>query len=669
MSACLLLVGLWLFISKARSSKSLPVCHSELEWALNFILAMGLLSMVGFLQINLLPSLAINRLIVALESIISLAYILWAIRNKYFFSYLLAPFRNESRFFQALSGCGFFVIALFSLLTSSPLNWDSNAYNVARVATMLADSTTFLSPSTASSRQAIYSIGHDLLFYPDIAFGILRGLPLVCVLQFFVLLGVLLTIKRQFFCQLKINSLKNTRTFRAASLSSVLIIIFLFGSNQQVMQSVITKNDLSITLLFCASLSFAADILGECKNNKESLNIALLTPMVVALCVATYFKSYGLILFIPLASTLLVLIFNHSFLHILRLPRVSSIVGGGPLFLCISLVIILYLQSSITANLWSDDLERIYSITSYWENSGGDIWVRFENALINLQRIILQGVLFPMTALKPYMPIGVELQSPISPEIIPSHLRGSNASSTGDFMLLYGTNPDMAYPFLITQLGVVSGVVSAFFHPRLRHSGLFSLVVCSSLLCLLAFPWALFYQHFISRFLGPVYIPLLAVASVSLGILFDRILPQLLFSSAILRFACQVFVSLLALLPLFSSISLTGYLSSRAGMPQGNADFYEQYLWDQKGLSRNSAREFVDKLKNGDFNKRIFCSKDGHWTLTPMVLSQKSASFEENVRLYNYSKCAQDLREKGLEPVLVEAQVLRVGNTDYIDLP
>ena len=144
---------------------------------------------------------------------------------------------------------GFTFLFVFTLFTSAPLNWDSNAYNVARISTFLSNTSSILAPSTASARQAIYAVGHDILLYPDISFGILRGLPMMSLLEFFVLLGTLLGITNTFgntALAEKSNALKAT---------GLITTILLFNSHQQVMQAVITKNDLAITLLFTISIA------------------------------------------------------------------------------------------------------------------------------------------------------------------------------------------------------------------------------------------------------------------------------------------------------------------------------------------------------------------------------------------------------------------------------
>ena len=163
--------------------------HSNLIWSILFGCALATVSAINILQINLLPDLRINQWVLGIELIAAVVYLFYSLSKRSLISKLIKPFKDELQITKALITTGITILLVFTLLTSAPLNWDSNAYNVARVSTMLSDSSSILDQSTASGRQAIYSLGHDILLYPDISFGILRGLPMVSLLELFVLLG------------------------------------------------------------------------------------------------------------------------------------------------------------------------------------------------------------------------------------------------------------------------------------------------------------------------------------------------------------------------------------------------------------------------------------------------------------------------------------------------
>ena len=264
------------------------------------------------------------------------------------------------------------------------------------------------------------------------------------------------------------------------------------------------------------------------------------------------------------------------------------------------------------------------------------------------------------------------MSSLISDDWIPSWLRGSSGSAGGGypFQLLYGTNPDMAYPFLIMQLGLLFGCFSLFWR-RFRHGSILLLFIgSSSLLTYLFFSFAILYQPWISRFLGPVYIPLIPVASVGIVLVFASPYgKKSVFASIRLRILSVVAV-LVGILPVISSLSSTGYISRRSGMPQGLTAFYDQYVWSQTSLSQSQSTALIQSVRDRAFDQRTFCATDGAWTLTPMVLSQASSSFNENVRLISKAACAEEL---GVDDLLNlefgPDQSLDFGGRQYGQLP
>ena len=230
----------------------------------------------------------------------------------------------------------------------------------------------------------------------------------------------------------------------------------------------------------------------------------------------------------------------------------------------------------------------------------------------------------------------------------------------------------MAYPFLIMQLGLLCGCFSLFWR-RFRHGSVRLLFIgSSSLLTYLFFSFAILYQPWISRFLGPVYIPLIPVASVGIALIFESPYgydKKSAFASTRLRILSAVAV-LVGILPVISSLSSTGYISRRSGMPQGLTAFYDQYVWSQTSLSQLQSIALMQSVRDRAFDQRTFCAADGAWTLTPMVLSQASSSFNENVRLISKAACAEEL---GVDDLLNlefgPDQSLDFGGRQYVQLP
>ena len=171
--------------------------------------------------------------------------------------------------------------------------------------------------------------------------------------------------------------------------------------------------------------------------------------------------------------------------------------------------------------------------------------------------------------------------------------------------------------------------------------------------------------------MGPVYIPLIPLAAIGICLLLQRLPYAFSHQQGLLKSISQVGALLLGILPLISSTSLTGYLSRRAGMPQGKSDFYNQYLWSQTGLSKQKANELIEILKSNNFDYRYLCSSDGPWTLTPMILSQANQSFiGDNIRLLNRDECLQKANElEGSSTTPDPGQSIEMNGTEFISLP
>ena len=171
--------------------------------------------------------------------------------------------------------------------------------------------------------------------------------------------------------------------------------------------------------------------------------------------------------------------------------------------------------------------------------------------------------------------------------------------------------------------------------------------------------------------MGPVYIPLIPLAAIGICLLLQRLPYAFSHQQGLLKSISQVGALLLGILPLISSMSLTGYLSRRAGMPQGKSDFYNQYLWSQTGLSKQKANKLIEDLKSNNFDYRYLCSSDGPWTLTPMVLSKANRSFTgNNIKLLNKDACQETLDDlQGSSTNVDPGQSVQINGTEFISLP
>ena len=150
----------------------------------------------------------------------------------------------------------------------------------------------------------------------------------------------------------------------------------------------------------------------------------------------------------------------------------------------------------------------------------------------------------------------------------------------------------MAYPFLLFWIGLVFGSLGWIFRSTDSGRSEAVYIFSCSMMAFIFFSLAVLYQPWISRFLGSTYIPLIPVAAVGIGLLIEPI--QL--SSALRRAFSSLLIPLVALLsflPLISSLTLSGYISKRAGMPQEDSYFYQQYLWSQTTLDELEAISLV----------------------------------------------------------------------------
>ena len=645
MISAAILIALWIlvieysFIKKRLERKA----EGPLFWAFSFLIALSILYLIAFLQINTLPDLWWNQFAIKAELILACIYIAYQGLNGKLSGCLLTSFKGKGKSTNILIAIVTTFLIIFSLTTSAPLNWDSNAYNLARVPTMLSEGSTVLLPSTASARQAIFPLAHDLVFYPDLAVGNLRGLPLINTFEFIVMWCTILTMT-EIIMQKIAQSNPGFQWGYLYSLASLISSTLLLNGNLQVMQAVHTKNDLIITLLFSLNIAFC--LLGlNVKNNTPEKTAEISFALIFLSCLSISTKAYGVIALVPAIIFFVILKLRGQFiatvLSIRKLLRKKDSNFWKIILLgCILLLATHWLQNNAIQSAWSGEIARVKGITNDWTNTDGLLHERLSNAFINGQRFILQGALFPFTAMKPYMPIGNDITPFITNKWIPDWLQGGTASAGQrfSFNLLFGTNHDMAYPFLIFQIGGLIGLIGWILKCP-KKGLLYPFVVSASCVvafCLFAF--AVLYQPWISRFLGPTYIPLIPVASV--GILLLAKNKQQPAHAKVLKFL------LIAggILPLISSLSLSGYISSAAGIPQDSKEFYRQYLKTQTKLTDDYIPQYIQQLQQESYKMRYLCSSDGPWTLTPMLLSQTNPSFKRtNLKLLNKEACKRKI--------------------------
>ena len=183
------------------------------------------------------------------------------------------------------------LVLLCSILISSPSSWDSYTYNLARIPHMLIRRSPFI-VNSPNLPQAIFPLGHDLLYYPDILLGNLRGLGIVNTLEFIVLIGALINI-----CDL-ISTQKNQNVACMLATAKLITICLIISSDQQIFQAISSKNDLVITVYFAISCLTALAFLRD--TGKFRLSNLLCSALLITIYAATC-KIFGLICMIPFA--------------------------------------------------------------------------------------------------------------------------------------------------------------------------------------------------------------------------------------------------------------------------------------------------------------------------------------------------------------------------------
>jgi hypothetical protein len=128
--------------------------------------------------------------------------------------------------------------------------------------------------------QAIFPLGHDLLFYPDILLGNLRGLGIVNSLEFIVLIGALINI-----CDLVSSQANHAQQKVACMLETakLITICLIISSDQQIFQAISSKNDLVYHSLFRHVLPDRAGF-SQAYGNVSSIELAVLRLAFDRLC-------------------------------------------------------------------------------------------------------------------------------------------------------------------------------------------------------------------------------------------------------------------------------------------------------------------------------------------------------------------------------------------------
>lgn len=268
MYSALLLISIWLFLLGLSSMQQDKRQDKDYLLPVMFVVACIVMTNASYLLINShsAPRL-INHLLVGTSlSLLATCLLLpsWRRSIPTALGCFFLPCTNieptNNRFASVMRTTRIAMVTFTALLmltlqfvTPTLMNWDSNWYNVSRVPAMVLTRTTF--PENAPVPfQALYPLAHDLLYLYDISMLNLRGMGLITVLEFFVILGCLYKISQLLLTGKGIDNASSRHQF------ALLLITALFlGSDLQVFQSVETKNDLVITMCFTINTMLSID--------------------------------------------------------------------------------------------------------------------------------------------------------------------------------------------------------------------------------------------------------------------------------------------------------------------------------------------------------------------------------------------------------------------------
>jgi len=543
---------------------------------------------------------------------------------------------DNTRYFLVIASS--LALIMYGLVAASPVNYDSNTYNIARIMLFVAQGT--MQPeSVGSLRQVLYEYGHDILYWPDICFYNLRGLGLLSSLEFIVLLGVaqhiVIVLWDGFFLGRSLDGkFGAAASDQAFQFSLIAVVVLILCSSQQVMQGVLTKNDLIIVVLMMISSGCTLE-LNNClyHNNlitKPSyLPANLLVPQVLAFGIAYSSKSYGPIVGISLLASVLICIlyvFGSSAKSKVRVEFKSTEI----LLLVFSLTTVLTSAAALSLSKlrYSYDIIGVKSVTSAWSLQDLSILDRFRAFLLNLARVVYQLLLFPVSTFNKGL-------------WVPSVFRSQFATGGGtSYSLIEHHTQDSAYPswiiltlfvFCIASLTCVvlwrRDILRDYLLAKPVSISLGVLLLTSFLATLVIF-LNIAYQPWMSRFLGCVYVPLFPIMAYLLGILM----------ASATRYPSGPFSGFLCLATVFGLVvgNFTGSLNlvdgqmnmsrllvSSNSSPESS---YKVYLANQ-GVPSVQAESLIQNLRTAKYASLVLCHEENTWNLVPLYEASINPSF------------------------------------------
>jgi hypothetical protein len=625
---------------------------SSFSWvAKSFLAAYSLMILVGYVVLIAIPQIYGKRLIFCA---ILMALILCIVKRRktaFEFCRCVKEFMlpssvhqyafcdasgalNNTRYFLIIASS--FSLVLYGIMAASPVNWDSNTYNIARTMLFTVQGT-IMPQSVGSLRQVLYEFGHDILYWPDLCFYNLRGLGLLSSVEFIVLLGtlqhVVITLWNGFFLG-KYAGGKPDASGKAVQYSLIAVIVLILCSSQQVMQGVITKNDLIIVVLLMLSVGCALELnnvlyLNMINMKSSYLVVDFIAPQVLAFSIACSSKSYGPIVGIPLLASLLIniLYFTGSSIKstlkctlqaadtsLLALSAVIGTVSGATL--------------SLSRLRYSYDEAAVSLVTSVWTLHDLAFSDRVKAFLLNLARVVYQLFLFPFSTFKNGLWV---------PDIFKSKFATGGGTS---FSLIEYHSHDSAYPsWIVLSLLVICLTISFYLilcrRDRLRKYFLskpvsisLGLLLITSLLSTVVIFWSIAYQPWISRFLGCIYIPLFPIMAYQLGILLTSM--RGFVPGHFAGLLCLNIVAMVAVGNFTNSLNqVDGQVAMTRLMSTSNNDALSSYKAHvaSKGFTSAEIEYFIEDLRTAKYESLVLCDDGDSWNLIPVMYASLNKSY------------------------------------------
>ena len=593
--------------------------------------------------------------------------------------------------------CVMAIFIIYGLLSTSPINWDSNTYNLSRIILFISQSS-LLPSDSGSVRQLIMEIGHDILYWPDLVFFNTRGLGLLCSLEFIILiitcqaiLGIIFKNEGRILVNLR-NQINLPRAFIIAT---ILNITLLGASPQQVMQALVTKNDLIIVPCFMLACGLCINLCIYVKSSSNrSLRLgnkyfeSILIQLAISF-IAMSQKGYGAIALIPLLISVLhtsSLLANHRHRLSLEWPLNISI---------LSVVAFIFGLSSLMANKWvlSQSMEKHWLTFTVGKATQLKTWTtidlsfadRLLSMALNILRVAYQLITYPFSSL-----MSDNGMSKFQSIPVPNIFKDDFGTGGGyPYDLIRHATHDSSYPSLLNLILISSTIFIAilyFFIAYLRRKDTTPLVDLfaipsitlygSSIMATIAIFFNLTYQPWIARFLGSTYIPLyvmtsalggiyLARASVIIDTQYFNISTILLVALLTISFSC--FLS--AVNTADPNLTLTKLVTNSKYANTSQSSSYEWWLRFKQGYSEMRIKQHLKDLKDEKYSERTICYRAESWSFIPILLSTQNTSFSGS-NLFTIFTGNKNTGGKYNCPANEEgSDKLLKGNMSYIYIP